>query len=64
MDYRIEEKQVERVARLYKSNKEASLALGITRGHFGRLCRKLGIKTPYARSHHGRNGSARPTPAN
>ena len=54
MDYRITREQVERVARLYKSNKEASRALGITRGHFGRLCRKLSIETPYAKSHHGR----------
>ena len=50
MDYRITREQVERVARVYKSNKEAGLALGVTRGHFGRLCRKLGIATPYARS--------------
>ncbi len=38
--------QVERVARLYRTNKEASLALGITVQAFGRLCRQHRIETP------------------
>ena len=46
---RISRERVERVARIYASNKDASQVLGITLGSFGRLCRKLGIETPYAR---------------
>ena len=46
---RIGQEGVERVARIYASNKDASQALGITLGSFGRLCRKFGIETPYAR---------------
>ncbi len=45
----ISRERVERVARLYKQNGDASLALGITMRSFGRLCRKYGIETPYAR---------------
>ena len=41
--------QIERVARLYRSNKEASCALGITVQAFSRLCRQHGIETPYKR---------------
>ena len=46
---RISRERVERVARIYASNKDASQALGITLGSFGRLCRKFGIATPYVR---------------
>ena len=41
--------QVERVARIYKSNKDASQALGITLQAFARVCRRYGIETPYQR---------------
>jgi len=41
--------RVERVARIYASNKDASRALGISLGSFGRLCRQYGIETPYER---------------
>ncbi len=41
--------QLERVARMYKSNKEASQALGIAPGSFSRACRRHGIETPYVR---------------
>ena len=41
--------QVERAARLYKSNKDASRALGITMQAFARICRQYGIETPYVR---------------
>jgi len=41
--------QVERVARLYHQNTEANAALGVTMRSFGRLCRELGIETPYVR---------------
>lgn len=43
--------RVKRVARLYASNKEASQALGIAAGSFGRICRRHGIETPFARRH-------------
>ena len=41
--------QVERVARVYHSNADASRALGITTQAFSRICRQNGIETPYAR---------------
>ena len=41
--------QVERVARMYKSNKDASRALGITMQAFARICRQYEIETPYVR---------------
>ncbi|MFH1567857.1 MAG: hypothetical protein ABIL09_07630 [Gemmatimonadota bacterium] len=41
--------QIQRVARIYKSNADASRALGITTQAFGRLCRQHGIETPHAR---------------
>jgi hypothetical protein len=41
--------QVERVARMYKSNKDASRALGITLQAFARVCRQYEIETPYIR---------------
>ena len=45
----IPKKWVERAARVYNSNSEASKALGIAKGTFGRLCRKYGTETPCAR---------------
>ena len=41
--------RIERAARIYASNQDAGLALGITRGSFCRLCRKYGIETPTER---------------
>lgn len=41
--------RVERAARIYASNRDAGLALGIAPGSFGRLCRRYGIETPQAR---------------
>ena len=49
MDKGITREQVERVARIYKTNQEASQALGIVMRSFARLCRKYGIETPYVR---------------
>ena len=40
---------VERAARLYGTNTEASAAVGIALGTFGRLCRQHDIETPYTR---------------
>ncbi len=44
---KIEKERVERVARIYASNEDASRALGMR--SFGRLCRHYGIETPYVR---------------
>ena len=45
----ITREQIERVARIYKHNQDASQVLGITMQSFGRLCRKYGIETPHSR---------------
>ena len=52
--YGIPRDWIEHAARVYKSNSEASRALGIATGSFGRLCRKYGIETPYARQRRDR----------
>jgi hypothetical protein len=52
---KIERERVERVARIYPSSKEASLALGIAPGSFSRLCRLYGIETPKNRRQNRRN---------
>jgi hypothetical protein len=41
--------RIERAARIYSSNRDASMALGIAPGSFGRLCRCFGIETPQSR---------------
>ena len=46
---KIDKERVERAARLYASNRDAGLALGIAPGSFGRLCRRFGIPTPQHR---------------
>ena len=38
-----------RAARIYKKNKDASAALGISLRYFSRLCRQYEVETPYAR---------------
>jgi len=43
MDKGITREQIERVARIYASNEDASRALGIAMRSFGRLCRQYGI---------------------
>ena len=40
---------VARAARIYKKNKDASAALGISLRYFSRLCRQYEVETPYAR---------------
>jgi len=45
----IERERLERAARIYATNIDAGLALGIAPGSFGRLCRRYGIETPQAR---------------
>jgi len=49
MNRGISREQIERVARIYKSNQDASRALGITIRSFSRLCRKYEVESPYAR---------------
>ncbi len=51
---KIARERIERAARIYASNQEASKALGIAAGTFGRLCRQYGVETPYARRHRPR----------
>lgn len=46
---KVNRERIERVARIYANNQDASRALGIASGTFGRLCRQYGIETPYAR---------------
>ena len=46
---KIEKDRIERAARIYASNHDAGLALGIAPGSFGRLCRRYGVETPQAR---------------
>ena len=46
---KISRERIERAARIYKSSREASQALGIAPGSFSRACRKYGIPTPVAR---------------
>ncbi len=50
---------IKRAARVYASNKEASLALGIAMGSFGRLCQQYGIETPYSRRRRHRQEAKR-----
>ncbi|MBI2504302.1 MAG: hypothetical protein HYW07_13835 [Candidatus Latescibacteria bacterium] len=51
---KIDKERIERAARIYASNRDAGLALGIAPGSFGRLCRRFGIPTPQSRKrqHH------------
>lgn len=46
---KIDQRQVERCARMYRSNKDAAAALGVSAPNFGRLCRRYGLETPSAR---------------
>lgn len=48
---KIARERIERAASLCASNQDASRALGIAAGTFGRLCRQYGIETPHARRH-------------
>lgn len=45
----ISRERIERVARIYASNQDASQALGIAMRSFSRLCRRYEVETPYAR---------------
>jgi len=45
----LEEVELERVCRVYRSNAEAAAALGVTAVSLARACRRHGIETPYAR---------------
>jgi len=51
---KIARERIERAARIYASNQDASQALGIAAGTFSRLCRQYEIETPYARRHRRR----------
>ena len=49
MERSLNQDQVERAARMYKTNQDAARALGIAMQSFGRICRKYAIETPYVR---------------
>lgn len=49
MATKIDRERIERAARIYGSNRDAGMALGIAPGSFGRLCRRYNIETPQAR---------------
>ena len=51
---------LERAARVYNSNADASKALGIAGGTFGRLCRQHKIETPFARHRRRRRDPSQP----
>jgi hypothetical protein len=55
----VPEEVLQRAARMYKTNKEAGAALGMSMRGFARACRRHGIETPYAR----RQKSRRPKDA-
>ena len=46
---RTDPERIERAARIYSSNKNASAAMGITPGAFSRLCKRYGITPPHQR---------------
>lgn len=46
---KIAKERIERVARIYKSNRDASRALGMAPESFARACRRYRIDTPYMR---------------
>lgn len=46
---KVSRESVARVARMYRQNKDASSALGVSLRYFARLCRQYEIETPYAR---------------
>jgi len=45
----IPKEQIERAARVYRTNRLASNALGIHLATFSRLCREYGVVTPFER---------------
>ncbi|MBT4612091.1 MAG: hypothetical protein HOC05_18750 [Gemmatimonadetes bacterium] len=51
---------LERAARVYNSNADASKALGTAGGTFGRLCRQYKIETPFARHRRRRRDPSQP----
>ena len=54
---KFDKNRIEKAARIYASNRDAGLALGIAPGSFGRLCRRFGIETPQARRQRMRTAS-------
>jgi hypothetical protein len=51
---------LERAARVYKTNKEAGAALGMSMRGFARACRRNGIETPYVRRQKDRSPALSP----
>lgn len=38
--------QIERMARMYATNTDAEVAMGIGKGSFKRICARLGVESP------------------
>ncbi len=51
----VERERIELAARIYRTSKDAGMALGIAPQSFSRLCRTYGILTPAARRRRGRD---------
>lgn len=45
----LDKERLDRAAGIYKTNRDAAIAIGITPGAFGRACRRFGIPTPQER---------------
>ena len=54
----VSKERLERACRLYSTNREAALALGVHSGSLGRMCRRHSIATPAARRRQRRKGRA------
>ncbi len=55
----INKERIERVARIYASNSDASRALGIAMRSFSRICKRFEVETPYARTRRRRDEAVR-----
>ena len=54
---KVERERVELAARIYRTSKDAGMALGIAPQSFSRLCRTYGILTPAARRRRNRKSA-------
>jgi len=60
MAARIPKEQIERAARVYRTNRLASNALGIHLATFSRLCREYDVVTPFERRRQQPRATRRP----
>ena len=45
----LDKERLDRAAGIYKTNRAAAIAIGVSPGAFGRACRRFGILTPQER---------------